>query len=197
MKTCTRCGDSKPLDKFRPQRRYCRSCGSAEHREWYLKNKEAAISASIRWNRSHQKELNVRARAWREVNADRLLAKSRANREHINAKQRAWCAANKERSASYFKKWSKKNKDVIAAHAAARRARRLMATPSWANKSELAQAYTEASFVQWATGKPHHVDHIYPLVHAKFSGLRVPWNLQILTASENMSKGNRIPTKSL
>ena len=48
--------------------------------------------------------------------------------------------------------------------------------------------YKECAILTEATGVLHHVDHIHPISKG---GIHHPDNLQILTAMENISKGNK------
>jgi 5-methylcytosine-specific restriction endonuclease McrA len=67
------------------------------------------------------------------------------------------------------------------------------ATPSWVNRDEIAAIYVSARAKTEAEGIQHHVDHIWPLQHKEFCGLHVPWNLRVITASENCRKTNKRP----
>lgn len=58
-------------------------------------------------------------------------------------------------------------------------------------QAQIAQFYDQARAITTETGDQYSVDHIIPLIHPNVCGLHVPWNMQIMTARENSSKGNR------
>jgi hypothetical protein len=96
--------------------------------------------------------------------------------------------------------WRKDNPDKHRARKSKHRARKNRAAPQWLSDSqwkEINDLYTKATKISLFTGIRHDVDHIHPLKGKNFSGLHVPWNLTIATASENRSKGNRPPKDEL
>lgn len=58
--------------------------------------------------------------------------------------------------------------------------------PPWVSLEDVLPIYEAAARAKYFT-----VDHIVPLHGKNVSGLHVPWNLQLLTPSENSKKGAR------
>lgn len=92
------------------------------------------------------------------------------------------------------RKCAHKNPARMKAHKIKYEAQRAKATPPWLTSEQWAEMnaiYEKARKLTLETGIRHEVDHIHPLNGKNLSGLHVPWNLQILTQSENVSKSNR------
>lgn len=101
---------------------------------------------------------------------------------------------NPERARDHKKRWADANIGIVRASRRFRKIAEIRSTPSWlsaAQKTEITEIYEEAVIAEQLTGVKHHVDHIEPVRGKDRCGLHVPWNLQILTAEENLSKGNR------
>ena len=81
----------------------------------------------------------------------------------------------------------KRNRDMIRY---LRRKKR--GCPPWANQAHMEALHAIASALT-KSGKPHEVDHIYPLIHPTSCGLHVPWNLRVVPTPLNQAKGNRLP----
>ena len=121
------------------------------------------------------------------------------NREAAKQKASKWYYDNLEyaleRNKETGKKWRASNKDKNSAKATRYRASKLNATPKWLTKEQQQQIesfYWLAKLQCELTDTKYHVDHIVPLKGKTVCGLHVPWNLQVLEALDNISKGNRI-----
>ena len=116
-------------------------------------------------------------------------------RRCASKRARNWYKNNRDAILERIKDYTKNNRAIKNALTAKRRARKLKATPSWLSKQHfeaIKEFYKEAKRLEDLFGELYHVDHIVPLQGAHVCGLHVPWNLQVLTASENMSKSNKL-----
>ena len=125
----------------------------------------------------------------------------RDNLEHHNKKCKEWCYKNpvkrkksvdkwknnnKEYYKKYYRRYRQENKCKINAATSSRRKRVQQSTPKWLTKEQKKQIrliYEQSSI-------DTHVDHIVPLKGENVCGLHVPWNLQLLSAEENIRKNN-------
>lgn len=90
--------------------------------------------------------------------------------------------------------WEKRNPVKFAALKKPRRkryrAKKLNATPAWADREEVAMWY-EVATVLSRSGVEFHVDHIVPLRSPNVCGLHVHTNLTVVPWHVNIAKGNR------
>ena len=86
------------------------------------------------------------------------------------------------------KHWFKNNRDKHNFKEAKRRAQQKKATPQWLTDKH----WDQIKSIYAGCPKGSHVDHIVPLQGRDVRGLHVPWNLQILTAADNIAKGNKV-----
>lgn len=178
QKQCTICCENKNLMNFYPKQggkfgvsAVCRVCQSQLNGQWRLKNQE------------RKKEL------------DRLYRKNYLTPEKKSEYNLRYRIKNSASNSKARKKWYLNNKDYWRKYAQEHGFRRCAlvkkATPSWADLKQIAKIYSEAKYKTKTTGVVHHVDHIVPLRGKNVCGLHCENNLQILTASENLKKGNK------
>lgn len=189
MKTCSSCGTIKPLTEYgrnscKPDGlcAACKVCRNQRRKNYYYKNREIEVLKSRLWNIENPEKVKANKRSAYLKNRERILE---------DARNRYWADPDKYRQS--MADWRASNRDICSAISASKRAAKLKRTPIWLtaeDRSEIRAFYWAAQQLSRETGIPHHVDHILPLQGEFISGLHVPSNLQILTAFENISKGN-------
>lgn len=150
------------------------------------------------------KKTRERTKAKYEQNAEKLKLKRRiayaANPEPEKAiakiRSVEWRKQNPKHEGTIKskKKWAKNNLGKVRAYVVKRRTAKMHRTPAWLDKTQLAEiefTYEYCAALR-SIGLNYHVDHIVPLQGEIVSGFHVPWNLQVIHASDNIRKANRL-----
>lgn len=112
------------------------------------------------------------------------------NAQLLATKKKDWRQSNIDHVTSQKNTYYKNNPDKYAAANARRRSLKVQSTPLWADNYVISGMYELATIFK-RSGITLHVDHIVPLNSDVVCGLHCESNMQLLTASDNISKGNR------
>lgn len=197
MKKCNKCEELKPIDQFfkagggrSGYRGTCKACYAIERKSYRERNSESIKEYRAEYLSKNRDRYLASCRDYREKNrkecSDRCMASRKKKADYYREAQARYRSENIEKCKEAAKDWWGKNKGKRLAYKSARRAAEVMSIPAWADMHEIAGIYRKASEMDGM-----HVDHIVPLISPVVCGLHVSNNLQIITAKENMSKGNR------
>jgi hypothetical protein len=171
----------------------CHKCSLERSARWRSKN----VNYHMDYNKSYYLDNKDRTKKhstayyskMKETKLDVLRSRQRAN-------SRNYIANNKEIVSKRDKEWRSNNHGIQNAFTAKRRARKLNATPVWANKELIKSTYVECEEINIINkmcggSDVFVVDHIIPLQGKFVSGLHIESNLQIITAFDNAQKANK------
>lgn len=170
--------------------KYCKHCEQVLSFEYFCADKGRWDNMSLKCkecynayrNGNYQEHYKQYAKDYRKNNSEKVKDYGKKyreqNREEIRERKSKYQKENPHKNAAKSKKYSTS---------------KLHRTPKWLTKTHL----IEIEDMYWCSmeserilGYKHHVDHVVPLQGKYVSGLHVPWNLQILTQTENTQKSN-------
>ena len=150
---------------------------------WYKENIDRAQANHAAWRTANPQKHRANSIAWANANPD--------SRHKIQAK---WRNNNVEKARASVTAWAKANPEKIRAKNHKRRAIKQNAIPSWFGEFDnfvLEEAAKLCKLRGQTTGIKYHIDHVVPLISPLVCGLHCAANIQVISASDNLSKQNR------
>jgi hypothetical protein len=180
---CSKCHESKDESLFYVRkdtgrlRKECKTCFNAKTLAWQANNRDKVRGY-------------VRKSCKKAYDANPAKFKEKSKEKRANNPQKAREIVKKSYMKTYYSRHAQERARLNNLSASRR-----TATPNWLSaieKAMIQEFYDVAQAKTVQTGIKHHVDHIMPINGANSCGLHVPWNMQILTASENCGKKNKV-----
>lgn len=180
QKKCSKCGDLKNVDEFHKNVNRLSGATSSCKECFGLFYKQNAD------------KIKARSNVYRKKNEKRKKLSDKnhysKNKQIYMNRAKEWGLKNPEKIKEIRSSYDRRNKKQKNARNALYRALKIKATPKWVSKDHL----EEISRIYQNCPTGFHVDHIVPLNGKNVRGLHVPWNLQYLSAFENMKKSNKL-----
>lgn len=183
---------------------YCQYCGKTKlaNTDNFYSSKITELSKILVCKECRRKKNRRNANAKREEAKERHKKWREENRDKIRVKNREWKKKNKRKVKEYSKKYQgtdaykkarlaynrkyyKENRIKMCAKSCAYDSRVRISRPVWESQSKINEYYRMAKDLGL------EVDHIVPINSELVCGLHCVDNFQMLTRSENASKGNR------
>ena len=113
-------------------------------------------------------------------------------REKRLASERARYAQKRDEIKAKCAEYRAANQHKVYEWNGTRRAMLRNACPKWADREVIKILYSYAKILTIQTGIKYHVDHMIPLSGKNVCGLHIPANLQVIEATNNLRKSNRL-----
>lgn len=222
LNNCVICNKSRSEITFVSGRNFCLPCNNFRQRQDYIKNRDKRLAAKKKTYVAHprvkkplpdprHKQLIISRKLLLEQGVKECCDCSKKLpldnftknknggggvhskcKECVSSYRKQFYLDHKEHELQRNNKWLLNNhekfKKISKYFSGLRRSIKLEATPKWLTEEHLKQMLE----IYKTCPEGYHVDHIIPLNGKNVRGLHVPWNLQHLSAVENIRKSNKV-----
>lgn len=163
-----------------------------QKRQSRLKKLDEYKEKSQKYKEENKEQILSYYTSYREENKEQVAETKKncyyAKQDEYKARALGNFENNKERYRANARAYYEANKDKYIFKAFLRKKKIKRATPPWLTEEMKA----EIKHLFDTRPEGYHVDHMIPLQGETVCGLNVPWNLQHMKDTENISKGNKL-----
>lgn len=200
FKKCSKCRQEKVLSEFNLSKsgrlgyhNYCRVCSKSHFKSW---TKQDKIQSRMDFKFCESCKIEkISTEFSKNLNGKDGLHSKCKGCFALYHKLKRTNPAYKEKLKIVAAKYTKDNKEAANVKSAQRRAHKLQRVPKWVDQEFedlfISEAYDLARLRELSTNFKWQIDHQVPFISNFVCGLHCAENLCVISAKENLSKGNK------